>query len=223
MTTPERPTPKPLVLDHPSPLTWGEGDAGRLAASVEALNPPGDVQAPATTRSMYRKLDTGGWEVELRGSGARGAGCLLIPFAVFWNGIVLLFFVGIIKDGPDPKLTPGGWVAMVAMVAVFGGVGALLAWMAWVTVGRKGSVSCDGGMMSLSEKGAFRRRRVELSLAAIESVIAEPTSMEVNDLPLVRLAVRMKGGVVHRHFLGHASEDLVWVASLLRQSLPRAR
>lgn len=234
--------PRWLAIGYPQP--WLKAVADHLAAEdgldVAAVGAPPlpvvsvesrglfaaaeDVdrfEKPARSLVEYREIP-GGFTLVVPAPGVWKGSAGLFVFSLFWCGFMTLFTGGLGAALFNGKMPAGGedWIfALVIPVMWAVGVGMLLG---AINMGRRqAAIAVTGGQLKLLQLSLFGTKRKEWLLEELATARKGKSGMEVNDVPVMQLHIVPRDGKPYGLLTGRDEAELEWIATLLRQAIPR--
>jgi len=228
---------KPLVIAPGYPHTWSAALAAELARRCAVSTPsqilqrqpvPVDAEEMSPEQTEIKPVEhldqPAGSHIVLEATGDgvvltippqglwRGSKGLLLA-GLIWCAVMAIFTVlvaGTAEQAPWPVLLflAGFWLIGIALL-----VGA-------VNLGRRRAtltVRADG--LSMRQIGLFGAKQAEWSRDQIASVVAGPSGMEINGVPVLELQIQRKDGRKTGFLAGRSDAELQWLAAVLRYAL----
>jgi hypothetical protein len=183
-----------------------------------ALSPP---DAPPGCSATIEQLEDG-MALHFPPLGWRAAGIFPLIWAGFWNLLTIPFAIGFyilaaaqgVANFCDP---PTQWWLLFPLPFLL--IGFSSVWLIH-RLGRRGAVIVvDSEKLRIASIGVFKSRQEEWNRTEVVEVRAGPSSIEVNDEPVLELQFRFKDDPQFGLLAGRGDPDLKWAASVLRQAL----
>ncbi|MEM9372555.1 MAG: hypothetical protein AAGA55_02845 [Planctomycetota bacterium] len=147
-------------------------------------------------------------------AGSKGLG----SFSLMWSAFVAVFagalIVGTVRRGPS-----GGDWFLFAIAGVFGVIGVVMILAALRSGARRGIVDVVGPDLMITRRALGRPVSEHWAVADLIGVEASKSGVEINNKPVLHLAVRLRDGTTRGFFPERADKELRWVAAAVESSL----
>jgi hypothetical protein len=192
-----------------------DDDASDAALENAELRP----RQPTGTPVKLARFDDG-LTIEVPPGGLWKGSCGLFPFAILWNLIVGIITTAIIAAflGSGQKQDQG-LLFPIAILSVFDLVGVALL-LASVNMGRRrAAIPNTGGTLMVIQTSMFGAKQRQWPAGEIEDVVAGPSGMEVNNVPVLELQILSTGNQKFGLLAGRSNDELRWLVAELRGTL----
>ncbi|HMF10832.1 MAG TPA: hypothetical protein VKE94_00960 [Gemmataceae bacterium] len=230
---------KPLLVAPGYPRSWlrvvAEDIARRRPDTEDVLDPEAESTKVQVVDEVGKNLDLEDYPdqpadshvrverqpdsvvLTIPPAGLRRGSNGLFGFAILWCGFmavftsIVVFFAGAgMRDG---------FGLFLAFIVAFWGIGIALL-LAAINMGRRQAVLAvvDGTLM-VYQTGLFGAKRHEWPKDSVASIRTGPSSMEVNEVPVLELQIHSNNGTKVGLLAGRNVDELRWLATMLRRSL----
>lgn len=229
---------KPLELVRGYPLEWLEPLARELARQCVGLNAaPLDVDIVTEPPPRFNSNQTDQRDTPHQPAGSRvhlaerpDGLTLIVPAAGLVRGSKGLFVVAIIWDVfisvgtaiflfADKSKKPASELVSWLIISIFWLAGAVLMVSAINMGRRRAAFMVEGDQLRIAHSSLFGTKMSAWSREELKSIHIGPSSMAMNDVPVLELQIEPCTGKKVGLFAGREEEELRWIATTLRQSL----
>jgi hypothetical protein len=150
----------------------------------------------------------------------RGGGGCLFSSGVCWCLFMLLGTFALLFAVPDPN-NPGNldprfaWLILAALWAA--GIGLLVG--AVYMARRQAVLAVVDDTLMVMQTGLFGSRRWEWKRDELSDIVSGPSNMSVNDEPVIELHIYPNEGKRVGLLVGRGTDELRWLATVLRRAL----
>ncbi len=149
--------------------------------------------------------------------GIRKGGKGTFGFAIFWNGFIAVFtffwfYAGGFKIGWELLM-------IVGFLSLFWAIGIGIMISA-INAGRRQAIlDVVGDTLLITRKTLFKTSQQEVRRDNIASIRRDKSGVEINDVPVLNLQVRLHEGKKISLFSQLTNDELRWIAAVLREAL----
>lgn len=210
-----------IVVEERTLGQWGQFEAYRRAHNKNVSDlPPETHDIPPQPVDSEVKLEVrdDGLTLSIPPVGICKGSKGLFGFSIFWNGFMVVFtrFWIVGSNGSTQ-----GW-SLLMLVAFFGlfwaiGIGTLIA---AINAGRRRAIlDVVGDTLLITRQNIFKTRQQEVHRDNIKSIRRDRSGVEVNDVPILNLQIRLHEGKKISLFSQLSDDELGWLAAVLREAL----
>jgi hypothetical protein len=172
-------------------------------------------QQPANSLIILKPNDAG-VTITVPPVGVRKGGKGMFGFSIFWNGFMTVFTGFWVSGGIDDV---SEFLIVVAFLSLFWAVGIGML-VAAINAGRRQAIlDVVGDTLLITRQNIFKTRQQEVPRDNIKSIRRDKSGVEVNDVPVLNLQIRLHEGKKISMFSQLANDELRWVAAVLREAL----
>ena len=187
------------------------GAKGDEPDDVDGVPPrPGDSEVILETHDAGLTLTVPPVGIRKGGKGALG-------FSIFWNGFMAVFtffwfYAGGFKIGWE-LLMICGFLSLFWAI----GIGVMIS---AINAGRRRAIlDVVGDTLLITRQNIFKTRQQEVRRENIKSIRRDKSGVEVNNVPVLNLQVRLHEGKKISMFSQLSNDELAWLAAVLRGAL----
>jgi hypothetical protein len=177
--------------------------------------------APRGCSAMIEQLDDG-MALHFPPLGWKAAGIFPLIWTGVWNLFTIPFAIGFyilaatkgVESFCNP---PSQWWLLFPLPFLL--IGLLSVWWLRRLAQRGAVIVVDSEKLRIASIGVFKSRQKERIREEVVDVVAGPSSIEINEEPVLELQFRFKDGKQFCLLAGRGDADLKWAASVLRQAL----
>jgi len=149
--------------------------------------------------------------------GIRKGGKGLFGFSIMWN-LFMIVFTSIWAFGGGFKV---GWdlLGLLAFFSLFWAIGIGMGITALNAGKRKAILDVVGETLLITRQNIFKTRQQEVARDNIQSIRRDKSGVEVNEVPVLNLQIRLHQGKKISLLSQLDDDELSWIASELRQAL----
>jgi hypothetical protein len=141
--------------------------------------------------TIFMETHDAGITVTVPPVGIRKGGKGMFGFSVFWNGFMVVFTAGWFSSGVKGV---SDLLIVLGFLTLFWSIGI---WMlvASINAGRRRAIlDVVGDTLLITRKNIFKTRQQEVARDNIQSIRRDKSGVEVNDVPILNLQVRLREG-----------------------------
>jgi hypothetical protein len=212
-----------LERERPADLTQEQGEDIEINESEIGeglLVPELDLEdAPRPSGTLVTLAENpDGVTLTIPPAGLRKGSKGLFSFAILWCGFMTVFSsISVIVPATTGKFAQA-W-PFLAFSALFWAIGI---WMliAAINMGRRHAIiDVVEDVLLINRKNLFGLKSHQWRRDEIETIAIGPSGMSVNDIPVLELKIRLRDETETGLFAGRDTQELRWIASVLRQAL----
>ncbi len=186
------------------------GDGG-YTPEVVPLVPPKPVSSGVILETNGDDLTLTVPPVGIRKGGKGGLG-----FSIVWNGLMAVFTGFWLFSG---KQNVSDMLIFGVIFSVFWAVG-IGVLVATINAGRRRAIlDVVGDTLLITRQNIFKTRQQEVHRDNIKSIRRDKSGVEINDVPVLNLQVRLHEGKKISMFSQLSNDELTWIAAVLREAL----
>ena len=200
---------RPIVTIMPMPGEVG-GPGKRVVLHGDRFDTPAGTSIRITEQA-------GGLVALVPPTGFKGVSGFMLGFSLFWLLISSLVgggFAAAALQGKGDK--PPWFVFVLVIVFVLIGLGMLAS--AISTARRKASLRASRDELIIVQQSIFGSKTFKRSVGELATIGIGDSNFEVNDVPVQELQLHATDGETHGFFSNLTNEELLWLATHLRQA-----
>lgn len=185
----------------------------KFESDVPEVNEDGVPPRPTDSTVIYEPHEDG-LTITVPPVGMRKASKGMLGFAIFWNGFMAVVTTGWLFAGKGSDA-----VIVYIVFPLFWLVGIAMA-LGAVNAGRRRAIlDVVGDTLLITRKTLFKTTQQEVHRDNIKSIRRDKSGVEVNDVPVLNLQVRLHQGKKISMLSQLSNNELSWIAALLREAL----
>ena len=209
-------------IDAEAPDRLFERDRPSVEVETEQVESEREDVVPDQPGGSDAVLDrrADGITISIPPAGVRKGSKGLFGFSILWNGFMVVFTLILTISSVNGQSGDGEAVwLMFAFTAVFWAIGIAML-LAAINMGKRRAIlDVVGETLLITRASLFGTKQREFRADSVDRIVAGPSGMEVNDVPVIELQVHPRGGKKVGMLSQRSDDELEWIAAVLRAEL----